>query len=85
MDSMIFGVNSPDGDIVCFDIDIMDDNRFEKTESFYLMLASEAGVSILTPQIPVIITDDDGKSRTDYTNTRTPTHKQHTSQCSALY
>jgi subtilisin family serine protease len=45
-----------------FDIDILDDNLDEESETFYLNLSNPAGGALLSnqPQVPVTILDDDG-------------------------
>ena len=55
-------MSTVDGEDRCFNVTILDDQAFEKTETFYLLLEAEEGVTIgdYSPAL-VEIMDDDGK------------------------
>lgn len=48
------------GSIQCQNISIVDNNAFEKSETFFVYLSSEPNVQVPDPNVTVTILDDEG-------------------------
>jgi hypothetical protein len=55
-----FAIGSFNGREICTEIQIIDNEAFEKTEHFYIRITSEENVVIRENSAPVYIIDDDG-------------------------
>lgn len=56
-----FTTSSAEGEQVCFNVTILNDDIFEKTQEFSLNLESETNVMVPHPQVLVTIFDNEGK------------------------